>query len=160
MRTEEDEQRVNFEQEKMQEGAGELAYVGNLPAGEYYLGDPCYVIAEDEWLNFCHLLSTFDREKMQEVSLCTNGMIAEFNGHKVFVTSTNCGDGSYRDQLGNSYPVDAGLIGLIPLALCTKRFDGLGHKFEAKSQPIKISVTTGRWIDCKEIHVNSRVIKT
>jgi len=32
--------------------------------------------------------------------------------------STAHGDGTYNDQFGNEYPVDAGLIGIMPIEMC------------------------------------------
>lgn len=30
-----------------------------LPAGRYFIGDPCYVIADSDWIEFCDL--SFDK---------------------------------------------------------------------------------------------------
>ena len=133
----------------------DVNYVGQLPPGDYYLGDPFYVIDDELWGDFCNHLSN-----SRDENICQNGMIFEFQGHTVFVTSTNCGDGVYEDQLGNRYGVDAGIIGLIPVDLCKKDHGKLGHKFEAHSHPIDVAVTRGRWIDCKKIYVGARVIET
>ena len=72
-----------------------------LPAGEYWLGDPCYVIKDDQWLDF---LKHINRE---------NGS-AEFQGHQLTVFDTRHGDGVYQDGAGNLYPVDSGQIGAVP----------------------------------------------
>lgn len=137
----------------------EVNEVGDLPPGNYYLGDPCYVIADELWDEFCDKLSS-----PTEDNLCTDGIIFEFRGHKVFVSSTNCGDGCYRDNLKNSYSVDAGIIGLIPIELCVKRtadqWSDLGARYEAYDSPITCRVTRGRWIDKKKIYIGSRVITT
>ena len=145
-----------------------------LPAGEYYMGDPCYVIDEDLWDKFCDVY--FQGEG-----------VFEFEGHQVFAVSTAYGDGSYTDNLGNEYGVDAGMIGLIPLALCVREkkdlvgeaaehkfdtadrkapksarpkpnhFNGMGHLFVSES-PIRVGFELDD--DDKIIYANVRRIRT
>lgn len=81
--------------------------------GTYYIGDPCYVIADDKWDDFCDYLAIAER-------LDGSGGVFEFEGHKVFAANTALGDGSYTDNNGHEYGVDAGLIGIIPIELCIK----------------------------------------
>lgn len=77
--------------------------------GTYYVGDPCYVIADDKWDEFL------------EPYWATCGGEFMFAGHQVAAYSTAHGDGVYFDQDGNQYGVDAGMIGVIPMELVTKR---------------------------------------
>jgi len=77
-----------------------------IPAGKYWLGDPCYIIRDKDWLHFCNKYSFNDAEGNHCVTLQDNISVLAF--------STYHGDGCYLDQHGNSYPVDAGLIGLVP----------------------------------------------
>lgn len=77
-----------------------------VPAGKYWLGDPCYIIKDNQWLNFCNELSL-----QEDKGNCFVPLEEEV---KVLAFCTYHGDGCYLDQHGNSYPVDAGLIGLIP----------------------------------------------
>ena len=75
-----------------------------MKAGTYYIGDLCYVM-HPEWDEFC--------------SLTINGnnvLDGEFNlkdGRRFATFTTKYGDGTYLDEQGNEYPVDAGLIGCI-----------------------------------------------
>lgn len=144
----------------MKSKPSEANYVGSLPPGQYYLGDPCYVIATEFWDDFCKAIDAADEEYPEYPGY--NGVIFEFQGHKVFVTATNYGDGSYLDNLGNKYGVDAGIIGLIPEALCLGKTieSSPGHRYQTKSTPIDIWVDKGRWIDEKKIVVGARVITT
>lgn len=74
-----------------------------VPEGSYFLGDPCYAVRGDDWdvlLNSCDF---FDKP------------VGEIKGFKVYASSTAYGDGVYRGQEGHEYPVDAGLIGLVPV---------------------------------------------
>jgi hypothetical protein len=75
-----------------------------MKAGKYYIGDLCYVM-HPEWDEFC--------------SLTINGhnvLDGEFNlkdGRRFATFTTKWGDGTYKDEQGRSYGVDAGLIGCI-----------------------------------------------
>lgn len=75
-----------------------------VPAGKYVLGDPCYSIS-DGWVDLLHTCDFF------------NDPIGTLRGHQVLGFQTCYGDGCYADQDGNEYPVDAGLIGLVPCEL-------------------------------------------
>lgn len=69
-----------------------------LPAGTYFIGDPCYVYDKDKWDSYCCKL--FDSDGFFEI-----------NGVKLCAFNTAYGDGTYADASGSEYPVDAGLIG-------------------------------------------------
>ena len=75
-----------------------------VPAGKYVLGDPCYVVPKDHWDK---LLSSCDY---------FNQPIGEVEGYQVLGFSTCWGDGIYADNYRRYYPVDAGLIGLVPFS--------------------------------------------
>ena len=77
-----------------------------MKAGTYYVGDLCYVL-HDEWDEVCEL--TIQGNKFVD---------GEFNlkdGRRFALYSTAYGDGTYLDQAGNEYGVDAGSIGCILL---------------------------------------------
>ncbi len=76
-----------------------------VPKGVYYLGDPCYMVPDELWMPLLEDSDYFDQP---------SGVV---NGHTVYAFHTLYGDGEYKDQYGNSYPVDAGLIGLVPIEL-------------------------------------------
>ena len=75
-----------------------------MKAGTYYIGDLAYVM-HPEWDEFC--------------SLTINGhnvLDGEFNlkdGRRFATFTTKWGDGTYKDEQGRTYGVDAGLIGCI-----------------------------------------------
>jgi hypothetical protein len=78
-----------------------------MTAGEYYVGDLCYVM-HDEWIEVCRLTSGG-----------MGSLDGEFNlsdGRRFACYSTMYGDGTYYDDEGREYPVDAGLIGCIKLS--------------------------------------------
>jgi hypothetical protein len=76
-----------------------------VPAGKYYLGDPCYAVPNSLWDKLLGSCNFF------------NNCVGEVNGHKVLAFNTAHGDGVYADQFENEFPVDAGIIGLVPEAL-------------------------------------------
>lgn len=76
----------------------------DVPAGKYWLGDPCYVIKSEmwmDWLESCNYLN--ERHLVGETP----------DGHFAIGFNTASGDGLYNDQFGFAYGVDAGLIGLV-----------------------------------------------
>ena len=75
-----------------------------MKAGTYYIGDLCYVM-HDRWDEFCSLTCSGNRVLDGEFNLRDGTRFATF--------TTQYGDGTYQDELGNEYPVDAGLIGCI-----------------------------------------------
>jgi hypothetical protein len=82
-----------------------------LPAGRYYIGDPCYVIDNAKWDEF---LEPFWNEKPR-------GGIFDFDGFQCATFYTKHGDGVYQlEPGGDSLPVDAGCIGCIPLSLAVQ----------------------------------------
>lgn len=76
-----------------------------MPAGRYYIGDLCYVMTDDEWKEFCNITLKDNRVLDGEFQLP--------DGRRFATYSTAHGDGTYYDQYGHSYSVDAGLIGCI-----------------------------------------------
>jgi len=74
-----------------------------VPAGKYVIGDPCYTVPEADWIKLLESCDYFDRP------------IGISGGYEVLAFHTQFGDGVYRDQKRNKFPVDAGLIGLVPV---------------------------------------------
>ena len=86
-----------------------------MPAGTYWIGDPCYAVPNDRWMEW---LQAADYEN-QDV------LIADLDGRPVLGIGTAYGDGTYPGDDGNSYPVDAGLIGAVPIELVDGEPDGM-----------------------------------
>lgn len=80
----------------------------HIPAGRYFLGDPCYAVPDDLWLPLLESCDYF------------NAPVGNVAGFRVVAFSTAYGDGEYLDNEGHRYPVDAGLIGVVPEAFATK----------------------------------------
>ena len=82
-----------------------MIHTATFPAGEYYIGDLCYVMHDD-----CdEVVDLMFPSEHSEVE----GEITLSDGRKFFYGSTAYGDGSYSDNRGGEYPVDAGIIGII-----------------------------------------------
>jgi len=76
-----------------------------MPAGQYYIGDLCYVMSDAEWNDFCSITIQGHR--------CLSGEFVLNDGRRFATYQTKYGDGLYKDQFENQYGVDAGLIGCI-----------------------------------------------
>jgi hypothetical protein len=87
-----------------------------LPPGEYYVGDPSYTAGKDdkawqEWVNIADRTS----------NSFTDGISgAAYNDYPVVAVNTLYGDGLYEGSDGNSYSVDSGSIGVVPVELVKK----------------------------------------
>ncbi|GAB2734272.1 hypothetical protein [Nocardioides pakistanensis] len=74
----------------------------SVPAGTYFLGDPCYAVPDEDWADLLVQTDFFHGSP--------SGVVRD---HDVFAFSTlELGDGEYHDEHGHSYQVDSGLIGL------------------------------------------------
>ena len=94
-----------------------------MKAGKYYLGDPCYVLNEQNGHDWMDLLSStnyfgsYDEKEQKYIPAEERQYFHKIGEHFVFVSDTAHGDGQYYDNMGGCYPVDAGMIGCIPLEL-------------------------------------------
>lgn len=81
----------------------------NFPAGDYYIGDLCYVLSDELYHGVWGDNFGYDP------GYITNGTIS------FAMESTAYGDGEYEDDEGNKYPVDAGIIGIAPVSILKDR---------------------------------------
>lgn len=87
-----------------------IATAVEMPAGKYYVGDPCYVVPDHRWIEWLELADP-DREGLKI-------LVADLDGHSILGIGTAHGDGCYEDTThGHTYPVDAGLIGVTPVEI-------------------------------------------
>ena len=80
----------------------------------FYIGDICYVLSNDDYYSFWG-----KQKRFAEGAFEVPG-----KGYAFAVGFTAYGDGVYADEEGREYPVDAGVIGIVPLELVGKK-DGL-----------------------------------
>lgn len=76
-----------------------------MPAGNYYIGDLCYVM-HNEWDEVCELLFAGRTDHG-----CNQGVFTLKDGRKFAIFNTAYGDGVYQDQYNRDYMVDSGSIG-------------------------------------------------
>lgn len=86
-----------------------------VPAGKYILGDPCYAVPDSEWMELLESCEFFNSPIGTIRRSPKEGTFNVMETFKVVAFGTRWGDGCYRGTDGNSYPVDAGLIGLVPV---------------------------------------------
>ena len=84
--------------------------VAHLPAGKYYVGDPCYFTPNDLWISY--LDAGTDGDVIYDVDGKT---ITLDDGRLVAAHGTAHGDGNYKGSNGEYYFVDAGLLGAVQL---------------------------------------------
>ena len=99
-----------------------------VPKGSYVIGDPCYAVPDKDWLPLLQSCNYFEDP--------IGTIKDETRQFSVLGFSTKWGDGSYRGSDGNVYPVDAGLIGLVPVEMVEELadhdgdYDGVIVKFD------------------------------
>ena len=89
-----------------------------MPAGEYYVGDPCYALSPDNHDKWC--LQTLRGPGVEPLSQFT------IDGYKCLSFRTLTGDGVYPGSDGFEYGVDSGCIGLIPVPVLDPCIVGSG----------------------------------
>ena len=108
-----------------------------LPQATYIIIDPCYVMTDE---NYDLLLEEYTGNNGPEA---TEVMV---NGHKMALSGTAWGDGTYDSNTSTSFSVDAGIIGAVPLALCCP--EKLKEEFVKENSVIMADTTVGfKWVD-------------
>jgi hypothetical protein len=118
-----------------------------LPAGEYYIGDPCYVIPNDDWHDYCDALHELGYPGDPHYPYNPEKAVFEYKGMKCFSHSTAFGDGGYQGTDGVHYSVDSGTIGAVPASLAVgkrarKEAERLGS-FKTFDQPFEVGYNNG-----------------
>jgi hypothetical protein len=99
---------------------GLVPLVVTLPAGDYYISDPWYVLgAEDR--GDCFKDGKYDGAKdgwMDVLDACDRFFKPYVkNGMTAVAFRTSCGDGTYYDQHDREYGADVGMIACVPVAM-------------------------------------------
>jgi hypothetical protein len=94
-----------------------------MQEGEYFVGDLCYVLSDEQWDEVCRLTFPFRRGPNKRKSV--NGKFVLKGGVEISLHGTAYGDGVYLDQRGREYGVDSGTIGCVSVK-------HLGRKTKAK----------------------------
>jgi hypothetical protein len=78
--------------------------------GTYYIGDPCYVVSDDNWDKLLDNTDFFQNEDQS------------YKGYQILAGDTAYGDGTYTDNYRREYGVDAGLIGIFPIEAVDNKY--------------------------------------
>lgn len=90
--------------------------IDTIPAGAYYIGDPCYAFTDNhrQWLRLLEQSNYFEKP------------MVEFEGFPAGAFHTAHGDGTYKGVDGNrktfDFDVDSGLIGFVAAQLLKPEF--------------------------------------
>jgi len=85
-----------------------------FPAGEYYIGDPCYLIPDEDWDGVLEATNFFGVGDGDAIDF--DDGLYHWNGRTCFTAFTKHGDGCYGNKCGSvKVGVDSGTIGIIPL---------------------------------------------
>ena len=103
--------------------------------GEYWIGDPCYAVKDENWNELCDNTGCFGLELEKFPPNWQSGLF-KYNDQLCFTYKTKYGDGTYYDNKGNEYGVDAGLIGIMPIECCDgdSMYGGVKHNFYGEFQ--------------------------
>ena len=104
-----------------------------LPAGRYWVGDPCYAIRED-WADFVGKIDATE--------------VVNFKGQDVLVIETG-GDGCWNHN-GETYGVDAGLLAVVPAALVEEYGNDKGV-FVELTDDTEVGYITGGYDNLHEV---------
>lgn len=89
----------------------------------YWIGDPCYIVSDDDWNIFC-----------SETKLDGRREYVDYHGQRIYFESAG-GDGEWRFNCG-TFCVDSGIFAVIDLSLMPPTMDkdglSLGILFDEK----------------------------
>jgi len=91
--------------------------------GKFWVGDPCYIFADNSWQKLCKLMCPThtdpdfdDRDTVR---------VVEVDGVKCYLFGTAYGDGTYNlkqsDEVIGKLGVDAGMLSIIPMEIVKLR---------------------------------------
>ena len=124
----------------------------------YYTGDPCYVIDDARWHEFCNALWAVEADNKRKRGRRTEGppMVPWTNKDGSFKGFVECwdspgGDATWHFGSTGKMPVDAGLLAIVPRELCEEPNDpakmGIVHKYEP-------TLETTNCYDCAPVTLN------
>lgn len=116
--------------------------------GEYFVGDPCYLFGHDpidskRWMD------------LLEDSNYFKNYYGQVDGVWVVAMPTAYGDGTYVDNFGREYGVDAGLIGITPA-----KFFPVEKGAMYAMHKITFDVSFDVWDDTGVLHFGNVIIDT
>lgn len=122
-----------------------------LPPGKYYIGDLCYVMKQEIYDGVWGECHGYDSGAFEHVG--DDGTTYHFA-----VDRTRFGDGSYGGTDQRQYCVDAGVIGIVSIALCDE--DNLDKEFNVQTFADPVTFTAERGVFKVKSGSYKLVIKT
>jgi len=117
--------------------------------GKYYIGDLCYAIDNESWGEFCIGMDYAHSYNDKTGKYYHNDVEYWFN-------STAWGDGLFHGSNRKLYPVDAGLIGILPEELVETIGDGVLTEMDIEIFAEDFEV----WYDKGVFHFGDIIIAT
>lgn len=113
----------------------------------FYFGDPCYVMSQEDYDELLDQMYKNDNESARMGKFT-------INGHEMIVDDTAYGDGVYSGR-NESYGVDAGMLGVIPLELVKKDPTNMGWVCKETGE-VKMETDESGWFS---ISVNGSLVE-
>jgi len=133
-----------------------------LPAGTYFIGDPCYLIEDPDWDKIGDATNWFGSENnimFPDAPVDWDDGLYHWNGLVCFASHTKYGDGVYHDGgRKQEYWVDSGLIGVTPFDGNYPEKAGLGFSLGGLIKDFKKPVVV--WEEDGEFHIGRMIIRT
>ena len=118
--------------------------IKNIPAGTYYVGDPCYAFNNngkaDSW------------SKIIEISDCFDIPQIEFKDKPVIAFGTKFGDGTY-----NGFSVDSGLIGIVDISLIEEGSAFFNDSFDREKHLVTFDKPFDFEYDDGNFHIGGKI---
>ena len=111
-----------------QDAVSTSEFAAPLAAGTYLVGDPCYAFSNALDQNWQDWLADAWKDVDANRVRILDGRV---NGMRVVASGTAYGDGTYHDQDGFAYMVDAGLLGAVHIGFIANlypEYAGLPHE--------------------------------
>ena len=120
------------------------AFIPNIPAGTYYVGDPCYVFnntgKNDSW------------SKIIELSDCFDIPYFEYKDKLIIAFGTKSGDGVY-----NGFSVDSGLIGIVDIGLIEEGSAFFNESFDRQKHLVTFDKPFDFEWDNGDFHIGQQI---
>ena len=120
-------------------------------AGEYYVGDLCYIFSSENWDEIIEQTCCFGLDDTKADADLYKGDFV-YKGYRGWEHSTFWGDGEYLDNSDNMYWVDSGMLGIYPIEGCDEMANG--GDFVKFDKPFEV------WYDDGTFYFGNVIIKT
>ena len=127
-----------------------MVHIKHSPTWNFYVGDPCYVIDDERWHEFCAQLS-WNPGSSSNVEWEVDG-----ETYDIEVWHSPGGDGVWRFRDMGECGVDAGILAIVPRECCIRDMGdpaGLGIVFEM--EPTLETDDNEMWVEINGVRDDS-----